>query len=64
MIWLTSQLVNFFYAEAETTTLAASGDKTMRERPAEFGNDEVRVCVALALCIAGASIDVIYRLLG
>lgn len=63
MIWLRSELVNFSYAKAETT-LAASGDKTMRERPAEFGNNEMRVCMVLALCIAGASIDVIYRLLG
>lgn len=36
----------------------------MRERPSEFGYNEVRVCMVLALCIAGASIDVIYRLFG
>jgi hypothetical protein len=36
----------------------------MRERSTEFGYDEVRVCLVLALCIAGACIDVIYRLFG
>lgn len=36
----------------------------MRERPTEFDFDEVRVCLVLAFCIAGACIDVIYRLLG
>lgn len=34
----------------------------MRERPSD--SSEVRVCMVLALCIAGASIDVIYRLFG
>jgi hypothetical protein len=36
----------------------------MREPPAEFDRDEVLVCMVLAFCIAGASIDVIYKLLG
>ena len=38
--------------------------KFMREPPAEFDRDEVLVCMVLAFCIAGASIDVIYKLLG
>jgi len=36
----------------------------MPERPAGFDRDEVLTCMALALCIAGASIDFIYKLLG
>ena len=36
----------------------------MREPRAEFERDEVLVCMVLAFCIAGASIEVIYTLLG
>ncbi len=36
----------------------------MRRSPAEFEHDEMLVCTVLALCIAGASIDAIYRLFG
>jgi hypothetical protein len=36
----------------------------MREPSAEFDRDEVLVCMVLAFCIAGASLDVIYKLLG
>jgi hypothetical protein len=32
--------------------------------PPEFDRDEVLVCMALALCLAGASTSIIYRLLG
>ena len=31
---------------------------------AEFDRDEVLVCMVLAFCIAGASIDVVYKVLG
>jgi hypothetical protein len=36
----------------------------MREPPNEFERHEVLVGMVLAFCIAGASIDTIYRLLG
>jgi hypothetical protein len=36
----------------------------MREPQAEFERDEVMVCMVLAFCIAGASLDAIYRLFG
>ena len=32
--------------------------------PTEFDRDEVWVCMALAFCIAGASVDVIYKVFG
>ena len=32
--------------------------------PPEFDRDETLVCMALALCLAGASTSIIYRLLG
>jgi hypothetical protein len=35
----------------------------MRRRD-EFERDEVLVCMVLAFCIAGASVDVIYQVLG
>ena len=31
---------------------------------AEFDRDEVLVCMVLAFCIAGASIDVVYQVFG
>jgi hypothetical protein len=31
---------------------------------AEFGRDEVLMCMVLAFCIAGASVDVVYKVLG
>lgn len=37
---------------------------TKREPQAEFERHEVLLCMVLAFCIAGASIDVIYTLLG
>ena len=36
----------------------------MPRPPAEFERDEMLVCMVLALCLAGASLDVIYRLFG
>lgn len=36
----------------------------MRQPQREFDRDEILVCMLLAFCIAGASIDVIYRTLG
>jgi hypothetical protein len=36
----------------------------MRNRSADFDRDEVLVCMVLAFCIAGASVDVIYRMFG
>ena len=36
----------------------------LREPRAEFDGDEVLVCMVLAFCIAGASMDVIYKLFG
>jgi hypothetical protein len=36
----------------------------MRQRPADFERDEVLVCMVLAFCIAGAAVDVIYRVFG
>jgi hypothetical protein len=35
-----------------------------RERGVEFERDEMLVCMVLAFCIAGASVEVIYRMLG
>jgi hypothetical protein len=32
--------------------------------PPEFDRNEALVCMALALCLAGASTSIIYRLLG
>ena len=32
--------------------------------PPEFDRNEVLVCMALALCLAGASTCIVYRLLG
>ena len=32
--------------------------------PPEFDRDETLVCMALAICLAGASTSIIYRLLG
>jgi hypothetical protein len=36
----------------------------MRQPRPEFDRDEVLVCMVLAFCIAGASIDVVYKVLG
>jgi hypothetical protein len=36
----------------------------MRRPPAEFERDEMLVCMVLAFCLAGASLDVIYKLFG
>ena len=36
----------------------------MSTTPPEFDRDETLVCMALALCLAGASTGIIYRLLG
>jgi hypothetical protein len=36
----------------------------MRNQPADFDRDGVLVCMALAFCIAGASIEIIYRVFG
>jgi hypothetical protein len=33
-------------------------------KQAEHERDEVLVCMVLAFCIAGASVDVIYKMLG
>jgi hypothetical protein len=35
-----------------------------REPPADFERDEVMVCMVLAFCIAGASVEFIYKVLG
>jgi hypothetical protein len=35
-----------------------------REVPAKLDREEVVVCMVLAFCIAGASIDVVYKVLG
>ncbi|MGV3464186.1 MAG: hypothetical protein ACO1OT_02700 [Heyndrickxia sp.] len=46
--------------------LDAAGEsaKFMNSPPPEFDRDETLVCMALALCLAGASASIIYRLLG
>ena len=36
----------------------------MRDKRADFDRDEVVVCMTLAFCIAGASVEVIYKLFG
>ena len=36
----------------------------MRQPPADFERNEVMVCMVLAFCIAGASIEFIYNVLG
>jgi hypothetical protein len=36
----------------------------MMRGAAEFERDEVLVCMVLAFCIAGASLDVIYKVFG
>jgi hypothetical protein len=35
-----------------------------RQPPADFERDEVMVCMVLAFCIAGASVEFIYKVLG
>ena len=36
----------------------------MRQPRSEFDRDEVLVCMVLAFCIAGASVEFIYKVLG
>jgi len=35
----------------------------MRQPPADFEGEEVMICMVLAFCIAGASVEFIYKLL-
>jgi len=39
-------------------------DGTMPEPSPEFDHDEVLVCMVLAFCLAGASVSVIYGVMG
>lgn len=36
----------------------------MQREPADFDGDEVVVCMVLAFCIAGAALNLIYRVIG
>ncbi len=36
----------------------------MQEQRGDFDRDEVLVCMTLAFCIAGASVEIIYRVFG
>jgi hypothetical protein len=36
----------------------------MRRSPVEFERDEMLLCMVLAFCLAGASIEMIYKLFG
>jgi hypothetical protein len=38
--------------------------RSAREVPAKLDREETLVCMVLAFCIAGASIDVVYKVLG
>lgn len=36
----------------------------MQQRPPDFDRDEVVVCMVLAFCLAGASLNIIYQVIG
>jgi hypothetical protein len=41
-----------------------SSDGTMAEPTPEFDRDEVLICMVLAFCLAGASVSIIYSVMG